>query len=199
MSDMELIRKEVRAALGKEPVAQRWQLGARTLAATEVAVVIVCVAVALAMPRPIPPVRWLSAFLLVLVVAAGTVVAVRPAAAASRGLFAGLALLSLVTSTMSRGPLDLELHGPECVPLELLLALLPACVTLVILRGFAYRLKESFIGGLAAGATGLLALELTCPVESTAHLVAYHFVPCIAVGVALTWMRSRLSSKTYAP
>jgi hypothetical protein len=199
MSDIELIRNEVRAALGNAPVARRWQWGARALAATEVAVVVVCVGVALAIQRPLPPLRWLSAVLFVLVVASGTVIAVKPPAAGSRGLFAGLALLSVVVSAVSRGPLDLALHGPECVPLELLLALLPACLTLLILRRFAYRAEEAFIGGLAAGATGLLGLELTCPVETTAHLVAYHFLPCIGVGLALTWTRSRLSSKTYAP
>ncbi len=70
---------------------------------------------------------------------------------------------------------------------------------LLALRGFAFSRRSALLGGLAVAGTGLLALDLTCPIGTPRHVLVFHLAPAVAVVAALTLVRSRLTSRSFTP
>jgi hypothetical protein len=87
----------------------------------------------------------------------------------------------------------------SCTRAHLLLSALPLVAALVLLRRSAYHPARALAAGLSAGAVGLLLLHLHCPNGGVAHLALSHVAPWLLVGGLAVLVRSRLSSRTYAP
>lgn len=146
--------------------------------------------------------RWPTAALLVLTIATAAVVAVRPRGAASRALASMLAAVTL-------GALCLGAWGHhsgrglfedfDCALVELGVAIVPFLCSVVVLRRFAFQPARAALAGLAAGLTGVLVLQVTCVVGDARHVLLFHLAPAALVVVLLVFVRSRVSSLTFAP
>ena len=87
----------------------------------------------------------------------------------------------------------------NCALGEFLMAALPALVTTTILRRFAFQAERALLGGVAAAATGLWVLDLTCPAHGAYHALVFHLVPALLVVAAALFVRRVLSSHTHVP
>jgi Negative regulator of sigma F len=89
--------------------------------------------------------------------------------------------------------------GIFCVRAELVWAATPTIAALAVLSRFAYSTTRTLVGGLAAGATGLLALHLHCRIGTASHLAMFHVLPWVAVAGISVFIRSRIQSRSFAP
>lgn len=89
--------------------------------------------------------------------------------------------------------------GWSCSRTELWLAALPAAIAVFGLTRFAFNWRRAWTAGLSAGAAGMLALHLHCPIGTTDHIVLFHLVPWVVVAALVVWVRWRAKSRTYAP
>ncbi|MCU0687002.1 MAG: NrsF family protein [Polyangiaceae bacterium] len=200
--DLHPVREAVLASLKKAPVVRPWPVDAARVLLLNLGVSAFFVAGwALSQPAALAP-RWVSAGLLLALVACGSVAAVRPGGSRAQlgvlGLAAAAAAGLLLTAT-GRGA-DLPwLADADCALAEIGVALVPALATALALRRFSYRPLRALIGGLAAGATGVLVLDLTCEIDAVSHVLAFHLAPCAVVALVFVAVRSKLRSQTFAP
>lgn len=89
--------------------------------------------------------------------------------------------------------------GMGCLQTECLLSLLPLVVAMPLLLRIAHDPLRALSAGLAASATGMLALHLHCPCGSAAHLFTFHVAPWFLLSLLFWAIRSRLPSRSYAP
>ncbi len=146
--------------------------------------------------------RWQSGIIIAATIAAGVHVAVSPNTRVSPY---GYLLLCVVASL---GAVFFS-HGHEhptwalmdagCAAAELGISVVPIAASLCVLKRFAYHPMRALTGGLAAGATGLLVLNLSCPVDGPAHALAFHIAPWLIVACATVAIRSRLRSTSFVP
>jgi hypothetical protein len=116
------------------------------------------------------------------------------------GLFAlELAVAVPLAGSGFPGPLSFFDAGWRCVASELLVSLVPVGVTLWQLTRNAYSASRALTAGLCAGAAGMFALHLHCPVGSPLHLLCFHVVPWLGLAAITALVRSRLPSRTFAP
>lgn len=87
----------------------------------------------------------------------------------------------------------------NCALGELAMAMLPGVATTVALRRFAFQPDRALLGGVAAAATGLLVLDLTCPADGAFHALAFHLVPALVVVVIALLARRAISSRSHVP
>lgn len=199
MSDLDVIRERVLKAAGSPPITRSWKIDAITIGSLEVGLVTMFVVIAAWGFKAPVELRWVSATLLLATMLAGCAIAVVPRHRPSRLLFSLLAVVAMGTVVVSRGVVWDPLEGVVCALLEVGLALAPCSVTFVLLRRFAYRPWESLIGGVAAGVTGMLALELTCPHGQASHAVVFHLAPCVVIAALFVVVRARAKSRTFVP
>lgn len=201
MKDINDVRNGVLAELRAEPPPPSW--GLRTLGLVLVCMAVVGSALGIAVVADLGTLRprWPSALLLAIVVGS-CVAAVRPGSRALRVAVLGLALAGAGAHTLlawTRGVATGWLVDPECAVAEIGVALVPALVTAAVLRHFAYQPFRAFVGGIGAGACGLLVLDLTCHVAGVFHALAFHIAPCALVVVAVLIIRSRLTTRSFVP
>ncbi|MFA5825632.1 MAG: DUF1109 domain-containing protein [Gallionellaceae bacterium] len=91
-------------------------------------------------------------------------------------------------------PAPLPVHSFECTLGIMLMALLPAGWTFYSLRKYAsthYRLAGS-VALLSAFSVGALWLRLHEATDSIAHVIAWHYLPMLAIGIIGLWLGKRL-------
>jgi hypothetical protein len=199
--DLHAVREAVFASLKKPPLARPWSVDAACVLLLNLGVSALVVAGwARSQPAGLAP-RWASAGLLLALVVGGSVVAVRPGGRrAQLGVLAlAAAAAGLLLTAPGRGADRPWLADADCALAEIGVSLVPALATALALRRFSYRPLRALIGGLAAGATGVLVLDLTCAVGAASHVLAFHLAPCAGVALALVAVRSKLRSQTFAP
>jgi hypothetical protein len=203
-SDLERVRQALRSEVTGQPqtVAKRWSHEALTLISLNLAL---ATGIAIVWSRALNEqlaLRWSSACLLSSIIALASIAAVIPHARGLRqaALFASvLGILVLCGLGGFGSAIHVYCESPSCAPGELAISLLPGIATILILRRFAYQPKRAVAGGLAAGATGLLALDLTCALRNVAHVALFHVLPCAFVILAIAEVRRRLPSRTHVP
>lgn len=87
----------------------------------------------------------------------------------------------------------------NCALGELVMAMLPGIATTVVLRRFAFQPDRALLGGVAAAATGLWVLDLTCPADGAFHALAFHLIPALVVVVIALLARRTVSSRSHVP
>lgn len=80
-----------------------------------------------------------------------------------------------------------------------LASVVPAIVTSLLMARFAPSRTRALLGGVAAGAPGVVALHLHCPIGLELHIAAGHVAPWVVVAFLVVWLRSRLTTRSYAP
>ena len=200
--DLRRVRATVFAALKTPPVARPWRTDAARVLLLNLGVsALVLAGWALVQPAGLAP-RWVSAGLLLALVVCGSVTAVRPGGRLTQlGVLAlaAVAGAGLLLTATGRGAELPWLADADCALAEIGVSLVPTVATALVLRRFSYRPLRTFIGGLAAGATGVLVLDLTCEIDAASHVLAFHLAPCAVVALALVAARSKLRSQTFAP
>ena len=91
-------------------------------------------------------------------------------------------------------PAPLPVHSFECTLGIMLMALLPAGWTFYSMRKYAsthYRLAGS-VALLSAFSVGALWLRLHEATDSIAHVIEWHYLPMLAIGIAGLWLGKRL-------
>ena len=192
----------MRAALKKPPVVRSWVADAAHVLLLNLGVSAL-IAVGWALSQPVElALRWPSAGLLLALVVGASVTAVRPGGRlAQLGVLAlaAVAGAGLLLTATGRGAELPWLADADCALAEIGVSLVPAIATTLVLRRFSYQPLRALIGGLAAGATGVLVLDLTCAIGAVSHVLAFHLAPCAGVALALVAVRSKLTSQTFAP
>jgi hypothetical protein len=203
--DLEPARQAALAELRRQPRAVQWWRPATTVVLVHISVIVLVMLVVASWsshPRAGEPLWLAGALLLGGVVLGGVVAALRPGGAGTLVGIAGLAALALLAvgaSSTARVLPDPLWHDPECALAELGVSMVPMWVMARTLAAFAFVPARALVGGLAAGATGLLVLHFTCPVASFAHWLAFHAAPyCLVAAMTLAW-RARLRSRSFAP
>jgi hypothetical protein len=200
MSDIERVRANVLAELEQRPGRRSWRTDATGLLALNLGIAATAVIGAVRLVDAPLEWRWWSVAPLVLTVIVASLFALRPGARIAGVVVGALAVSAsvvLLASAEQRGVGARLLGDPECAAAELGVSLLPAIGMLVALRRFAYQPLRAALGGLGVGATGLLVLDVTCPMAGAGHVLVFHLVPCLFVIVALVVARSRLRSQSY--
>ena len=107
--------------------------------------------------------------------------------------FASFALFAAVMFFAWRAdspPAPLPVHGMECTLSITLLALLPAAWTLYVMRRFAST-HTHWAGAIAllfAFSIGALWLRLYEQTDSIAHVIEWHYLPMIGIGIIGMWL-----------
>lgn len=202
MSDrLEAIRAAAHAELARQPRTRSWWVDALQLACVNL---VFGAGAALVLDwnstqHTSAALRYLSAAALCVVSLLGAVLAVRPRARALRLAVIGLALTSIAAVLAAASGFDPGMLGAGCGVSEGLLSLVPLVAATVILSRFAFDASRTIVGGLAAGAGGMLALHLHCPIGTLSHLALFHVLPWLAVAGVTLLVRSRLTSRSAAP
>ena len=201
------IRSAAHEELARVPVPRRWWHEALLLAGLNSAVAVAC-ALALSSTGFIGNPASVGVLVAVavppaLMIILGAVAAVMPAGRA--GLLSALALAGVTTVAIVFGGSATADGRPflgaglRCLSVEILAATLPTTAVIVVLSRFAYQPLRILVGGLAAGATGVLALHLHCPIGTPSHLILFHLVPWVAAAGVSLLIRSRVHSRSFAP
>jgi hypothetical protein len=148
--------------------------------------------------------RWLflsTATLLTLLVTAGAWLALAPRRRwlnAALGL-AALAPLAVLLAADGRAVDTDFLQGSSCLVTVVVLSLLPLAGGTWLLTRVAYSPVRALAVGLVSAGVGLLALQFHCADGATPHLVVFHLLPWVAVGVAAVLLRAVLPTSSHAP
>ena len=150
-----------------------------------------------------PEIVWAIGFFLVAAIIAGPLIALAPGGRLLRKYaLASYPLLAVAVVVGGSGlqPMRSFMRaGISCLVLEIALSVLPAIFVVWALTTTAFRITRAAIAGLSAGAVGALALHLHCPFGTVSHLLFFHVLPWLALGAAAVAVRSRLTSKSFAP
>jgi hypothetical protein len=119
--------------------------------------------------------------------------------AALVGWLGGLWLLAVGGVLLGASGVGPATSSSGCLGMELLLAVLPVGVAIMLLTRTAYQPGRTFFAALSAGGAGLFALELHCPDGTLQHLVGFHLLPWLAAAGVAVLVRSRLASRSFAP
>lgn len=204
---LEQMRKSALEELAKTPVARPWWKDALVLAGINALIAAACT---IAMNRGFSVGSPLSSGVLLAVMAPLLMTVVLGAIAAVIPRHRGLLVGALVVATATGGLVvlagvpdasqgELVPRGMPCLTAELIMAIVPTGIAVLILSRFAYSPLRMFVGGLAAGAAGLFALHLHCPVASPLHLGLFHVAPWISAAALSVLIRGRVRSGSYAP
>jgi hypothetical protein len=146
------------------------------------------------------PLHWLATALLLATTTMGGVLAIRPGSQKLQLVWVAIALACVPTlAAAASGRFDTNFSGPDCALAELAISIAPGAVAALLLRKFWFQKLRTWIGGVAAGAAGVLVLHVTCHIESKTHVLLFHVAPCLAVAAVFFVVRARLPSQTYAP
>ncbi|KAF0205169.1 MAG: hypothetical protein FD173_1220 [Gallionellaceae bacterium] len=109
-------------------------------------------------------------------------------------MFAIFLLILYFAARTDNPPVPLPAHSFECTLGITLMALLPAVWTFYFMRKYAsthYRLAGS-VALLSAFSVGALWLRLHEETDSIAHVIAWHYLPMLAIGIIGLWLGKRL-------
>lgn len=114
----------------------------------------------------------------------------RNLALAPAWMFALFLLVLFFAAGADNPPAPLPVHNFECTLGITLMALLPAAWTFYAMRGFAsthYRLAGS-VALLSAFSVGALWLRLHEATDSIVHVIEWHYLPMLGIGVLGLWL-----------
>jgi len=86
-----------------------------------------------------------------------------------------------------------------CLVTVVLTAIIPLAVGLALLRGMALDAARTGALALSAAATGLFALHWHCTDGSASHLMLYHALPWLALGLLAVPLRRALPTENHVP
>jgi hypothetical protein len=86
-----------------------------------------------------------------------------------------------------------------CLVTVVLTAVIPLAVGLALLRGMALDAPRTGALGLSAAATGLFALHWHCTDGTVSHLMIYHALPWVALGLLAIPLRRALPTENHVP
>lgn len=118
----------------------------------------------------------------------------RNLALAPAWMFALFLLVLFFSWRADSPPAPLPIHSFECTLGIMLMALLPAGWTFYSMRKYAsthYRLAGS-AALLAAFSVGALWLRLHEATDSISHVIEWHYLPMLAIGIIGLWLGKRL-------
>lgn len=136
------------------------------------------------------------------VMAAGSVLWMRPGPATARWLVGGAFLLASALAIGGASGFDPGspfFSGMRCAFTECAVGLVPVTVVLALSTRFAARASHVFTGALAAGAGGALALHLHCSNGTVAHIAVFHLLPAVLLAGLAVLIRRALRPSTFAP
>jgi hypothetical protein len=141
-----------------------------------------------------------GAFLLALVTV-GSVAALAPGHRRPRLLLwlAPVVPLLLVASGSGVHTATTLRSAMPCLVTVLLTAVVPLAVGLALLRGMALDAPRAMALGLSAAATGLFVLHWHCADGSGPHLLCFHALPWLAVGLLAVPLRRALPTTSHVP
>lgn len=200
---LETIRAAAMAEAKRPAATRSWRSDAARLLALHAGVVAISVAVSVLVLGHVPLARGLSAPLLAAAIVSAIVAAVVPSPAGRSWALASLVTAFVASAIHLRGfafassaPLWQE---AECALAELAIAAVPAIATVLTLRTFGYRRMRALVGSIAAALTGLLVLDLSCPADGAAHVLAFHLAPAALVVVVAMVIRAHAGSRAHVP
>jgi len=86
-----------------------------------------------------------------------------------------------------------------CLVTVVLTAVIPLAIGLALLRGMALDAARTGALGLSAAATGLFALHWHCTDGTASHLMIYHALPWVALGLLAIPLRRALPTENHVP
>ena len=89
--------------------------------------------------------------------------------------------------------------GMSCTTIDFGVALAPVVFALAPLTGFSFQPWRAFAAGLAAASAGAVAVHLHCPNGTLEHIVPFHLLPIVVVGLVTVLVRRWLPTRSYAP
>ena len=201
--ETEAIRAQLSRALRDDPPIVPWKVDVARLIAANVATCLIVVAAV----SPWQPAHsgdglwWLTAGALVAMMFVGSALAIAPARKNAAWIAVGLAAVCVFLLVRGADPLR---HASvwadaECALAEIAVSLVPAVLTALALARFAFQWIRAWVGGIAAAATGALGLHCTCVNESVVHVIIFHLAPSLLVALVLVAVRSRMTSRSFAP
>ncbi len=201
---LERARGEALSELKAHPTARRWWVDALVLFAVNLAVATVALSMLAwtEVQHDSPLNRWGVAAGLLVLIAVGAWSAIQPGVPLARLSTLAFAAMLMVWAGLGGsgvGPAGPLLGGKGCAGMEVLFALVPMAVALWATSRFAFDASRALVGGASVGATGALVLHLHCPNGTTAHLVAFHVLPWLALALIAVGVRRMLPSRSWAP
>jgi len=199
---LEAIRLAAQVELARHPAVRPWWVDAGALLGINL---LFGAGSMLLLTTPVDgfgPLRWGVAGALLAVCALGSFAAVRPGWRAARLVLLGLAGLTMALVLIAATGFDPGrpfLGGMGCGLWEGMASVVPVIAAMVVLSRFAPDPLRTVVGGLAAGAGGLLALHLHCPNGMLSHLIVFHLVPWVLVSLAALGLRRLVRSASWAP
>lgn len=200
---LELMRAALLAELAGPGLVRPWWKEAIGLGALHLLIsVVLALGWAVMMKEPLA-LRWQTAVLLqssVLIVIAASL---RP----KHGELSLLSMVFVASSIFlligfaanSPSPTHPLFESASCALGELAASFVPASFSVLLLARFAFNRLRALLGGTAAALTGLLVLDLTCPLRDIPHVVLFHVLPCGLVIAGFVLVRARLRSRTFVP
>jgi hypothetical protein len=199
---LEAIRLAAQAELARHPAVRPWWLDAATLLGINLLFGAGSMLLLTTSVGGFGLLRWGAAGSLLAVCALGSFAAVRPGWRTARlGLLAlaGLTMALVLIAATGFDPGRPFLGGIGCGLWEAMASVVPVIAAMVVLSRFAPDPLRTVVGGLAAGAGGLLALHLHCPNGMLSHLIVFHLVPWVLVTLAALGLRRLFRSASWAP
>jgi hypothetical protein len=206
---MEAARARTLEELAAQPVARPWW---RELVVLLAVYAVVTVGGVFALGRSglvrnmAPP--WVVvalALLILALVGGGALIALAPARRQTPwGLIAagavGVGLLQILGGSGQAHPVRTFLVGlMGCMVTEMVLAIPPLALVLVLLCRTAFQPVRAVAAGLSAAGVSLFVLHLHCPDGTAAHLALGHVLPWLLLAGLALLLRSRLPTRSYAP
>jgi len=138
---------------------------------------------------------------LLVVVTLGSVLALAPGRRGARWMLLLIPVVPalLVSSGNGLQTVPTVQSALPCLVTVVLTAVIPLAVGLALLRGMALDAPRTAALGLSAAATGLFALHWHCTDGTASHLMIYHALPWVALGLLAIPLRRALPTESHVP
>ena len=146
--------------------------------------------------------RLVTAAALLVILGVGSVAAIMPRGRGWRLALVGLVLVAAGLTALGASGFDGGVTfggGVGCAMTECALSVVPVGVALGLLTRFGFDPLRALTAGTAAGAGGLLALHLHCPIGTVEHLLAFHLAPWLGLAALAVVLRRVLPTTSHAP
>ncbi len=198
------LRAQVHAELAQAPRVTPWWVGAVVLLGLNL-VSAACALMLLSSNARFSsnaPLRWAIGGGLLVIIAAGSVLGLRPGRQGPRVamLVMTAAVFALAWLLGSGARVEMPFWGgTSCATTESVVSLVPLATGLLLLTRFGFDSLRTALIGMSSVGVGLLALHLHCPNGAWEHVAMFHVLPC-AVMIAVLFVAGRaMPSKTFAP
>ena len=198
------LRAQVHAELARAPRATPWWVGAAVLvglnlAAAAGALLVLSSNAAMSSHSQL---RWAIAGGLLIIIAAGSVLGLRPGRQAPRVALMVVAGAVFALAWLLGAEARPEMPfwaGTSCATTECLVSMVPLVTGLLLLTRFGFDPLRTALVGMSSAGVGLLALHLHCGNGAWGHVAMFHALPCAVMVGALLIVRRAMPSKTFAP